>query len=252
MIRVNFFVSSVLFFGILLGISDAYGSECGVLRFQQSRNPGVDISDNSCNDPEALGVGTVLQLSANSRVWLDPIAIAENASKYKIICLNESALSIKIRLANAFMPWIQPQGLIQCNEWVNRRLECNESGSDRTALICDIAKKVDPNHEIQRMASVIIRGMQEKLINQKLPNKQAGHLQLLFEKDINPKFELCESLFDREVAIAWTIDPKGQVGNVSITTNNSEDQFARCVVKVIKSYPFSPISSDVQIYSTFR
>lgn len=243
-----------LILGMQLAYSNVFGSECGILRLEESRSFGTEIRNNACVQSNNLSIGASLKLNSNSRLWLDSVPSLVTATKYKIICQNQSSLPVTIKIASPVSPWINPEGKLKCKDWIDKRLECQESGANKVTLICAIAlkNKIDVTHQIQSNASVNIRGIDGHVNSQKLSHKQAGHLQLLFEKDINPRFDLCESLFDREVAIAWTIGPKGQVDNVSITTNNSEDQFAKCVVKVIKASVFPSVSNNVQMYSTFR
>jgi hypothetical protein len=107
-------------------------------------------------------------------------------------------------------------------------------------------------HEIQRNTSVIMRGGHEPDNGRMLTDREAEQLESIIENKINPKITLCESLFDQEVAIVWTIRSRGQVTNASIAENTRGDQFANCALKVIETYTFPSFSNDIQMYTSFK
>jgi len=254
MIRIRLCISGMLFSSLLVAASGATATECGILRLQKARSSGTDVVINKCHGSENLAVASILQLRSSSRVWLESISDASSAAKFQIICQNESSSPVKIKVASAFLPWIKPEGFINCNAWTNDRLECKEPGSDRIALVCAIAlkKMYVATHEIQRNASVTMRDIHEPDNGRTLTDREAKQLESIIENKINPKIKLCESLFDQEVAIVWTIRSTGQVTNTSIAENTREDQFANCALKVIEAYTFPSFSNDIQMYTSFK
>jgi hypothetical protein len=254
MIRISLCIPGMLFLGLFLAAPGATASECGILRLQKARSAGTDVVSNECKEPEILAVKSVLQLGPGSRAWLESTAgVSRSAAKFQIICQNESPTPIKIKVASPFLPWIQPEGIINCNAWAAGRLQCKESGSGRTTLICAIVlkKMFVATYEIQRNASVIMRGGEPDK-GRALTDHEANQLASAMENGINPKLDLCGSLFIQETAIAWTITSTGQAANALPAENSHDDQFALCALKVIEAHAFPPLSSDVQIHMSFK
>jgi hypothetical protein len=149
-------------------------------------------------------------------------------------------------VAKAFSPWVQPDGFLNCGTWVSDRLECEEPGSNRKALICAIAlkKMFVATHDIQRNTSVTMRGHDS--------GSNTAQLEALLKNEINPKIKSCEKFFSEKIAIAWTIKSTGQVADATIAENRGKDQFGACALKVIKSHTFPSFPGDIKILTSFK
>jgi hypothetical protein len=256
MCQFKLYVSAITYFLLLAVVSGSpvSAADCGILRLQKERSTGAEIVVNKCQDAENLGLESIVKLRSNSRVWLESISDYTNSPKFQLICLNKSSESVNIKLANAFLPWVKPEGAINCYAWINERLECKESTSDQIALICAIALKrmFVVNHEIHKNASVIMRGTDLKEKRNTLTDRELAILESLIKNDLNRKFSLCESLFDRDVTIAWTIRASGQVANVSVAETADIDPFGNCAIEVIKMHAFPSFSKDIQVSTSFN
>jgi hypothetical protein len=248
-------IRGMLIFITLLRIADSNASDCGVLRFEKARSNGADILSNSCQDAENLALDSVLQIGLRSRVWLESMANSKNASKFQIICQNESALPVKIKVNSAFLPWLKPdEGFIKCPAWTHDRLECTDTENNKAAFVCAIAlKKIFlASHQIQRTASVIMRNGGGDQKGQSLSDIEVELLHEILENGVNPKINLCENLFNKEISIKWIIETGGHVTQASILNNNQDDQFSRCALKAIETYTFPSFPAQIQITTSFK
>ncbi|MEQ1558288.1 MAG: hypothetical protein ABL933_05035 [Methyloglobulus sp.] len=257
MIKNNSFLLSIFFLTIIA--ANAYALECGALRLEKARSPGVDISGNTCGHPQNIAVESMLLLQPASRAWLESVADNGKASEFKIICQNESASPIKIKIASNALPWIKPESLLNCGAWVDKRLECKEPENNKVALICAIAlrNKLVMTHEIQTSASINMRGTPGQGKVQPLTARQIQQLQSIMDNKVSKKIKLCKSLFAEELTINWTIDPSGRATNFSVTQSTStqttaKDPFADCVINHIKACPFPVFSSGIKVSSAFK
>ena len=128
-------LSAALLLSSLLLVNSCAVNQCGVLQLQNVAKPGVDVSNNRCTGSD-MALESIVNLQSDASVRL------VSTSEQQIICQNQSPFPLKIRVTSASSPWIRPeQDLIHCNNWLNGRLECNESRSDKMALICAISEQ---------------------------------------------------------------------------------------------------------------
>lgn len=213
--------------GLLLSslvASVVVAAECGQAKLVEAGSAGVNITKNLCQDPSRITLGSVLELTSGSRMWLkfDPSATGET---FQLICQNKSAETIKIDIAGTTKPWINPQGLKNCEHWKNNKFSCEGSSGEKNSFFCAVASakperagsapEVTTSVKMRRIPLPVIVPVEDII------------------KSIKPEIELCKSLYNvsEKVEMSWTIS----VGIIKDLNVNSENKdLISCVEDVVK------------------
>lgn len=244
----------VMLFTVNIGGVPLQAAECGILKLQSNRNPGANIISNSCTSNNQLALASTLQIQAGARLWLESANDSQKSGNFHIICQNKSSEPLKIKVNSPVLPWISPENSSQCNDWANNRLECNESGSEKTALSCAIAQINSPPviQTMQRKTSLAMRGL--KRSTHKPTNTEAS------QKDIDqwlsylkPEIDLCRKVFNtnQPITLSWKIKASGDVVDTLIKESSIDNQLAECAIEVIENFDFPLFEKDTQITFLF-
>ena len=248
----RFALSGVLLLSNLLLVNACAVTQCGVLQLQKVAKPGVAVSNNRCTGSD-MALESIVYLQADTSVRLVSSSSEPGASGHQIICQNQSPFPLKIRVASAASPWIRPeQDLIHCNNWLNGRLECNASWSDKTALICAISEQENAIALRGNLTktSPRMRGLLPENIDMEMEEVKVDDVLKNF---IIPKIEQCRKDFPSEqvLKLAWTIKSNGVVIDTDIPKNISEDKFVDCAVGVIEDWIFPSFQNDIPVTHEF-
>jgi hypothetical protein len=247
----RFALSGALLSSLLL-VNSCAVTQCGVLQLQKATKPGVAVSNNRCTSSD-MALESIVYLQANTSVRLVSSSRWPFASGHQILCQNQSSFPLKIKVTSAASPWIRPeQDLIHCNDWLNSRLECNASWSDKMALICAISEQENV---------IVLRG-NLTITSPKMRSPQPDNVDMEMERlkvdevlknYIKPKIEQCRKNYpsDQVLTLAWTIKSNGVVTDTPIPENISEDKFVDCAVEVIEDWIFPPFQNDMPVAYEF-
>ncbi len=251
-------IKSALSVSIICGLSTGtfavQASECGVLKLQKNRSPGTAIVNNSCNESALLAEETLLQLPAESRLWLESIESSSSTENTQIICQNKSSQSVDIKVNSALSPWISPEGLAQCSQWSNGRLECHASNSDKNNLFCASAsiKKPPTLSKPEQKTSLSMRGLKSSIAKATTPAEQ----QQILNQWINylkPEIDLCRKIYQisQPITLSWKIKASGEITETSVKETLTDKQFADCAIEVIQNFEFPTFNKDTQVTFSF-
>lgn len=225
-IKTNQHKALVVNIGLLISslvASDLMAATCGQAKLVEAGSAGVNITKNPCQDPTRIPLGSVLELSSGSRMWLkfDPSAAGETS---QLICQNKSSETVKVNVASATTPWIKPQGLKNCEQWKDNKLSCEGSGGEKNSFFCAIAiAKAERSSTVpEPTTSVKMRSPFPVIV----PVED-------IIKSIKPEIELCKSLYNvsEKVEMSWTVS----VGKIQDLMVNSENKdLVDCVEDVVK------------------
>jgi hypothetical protein len=241
-------LTGALLLSNLLLVNACTVTQCGVLQFQKVAKPGVTVSNNRCTGSD-MALESIVYLQPDTSVRLVSSSGKPNTYGHQITCRNQSPFPLKIRVTSAASPWIRPeQDLIHCNDWLNGRLECNESWSDKIALVCAISEREN--------AIVLNRNLTKTFFIKvgSLPDDTNMELELakvdeVLKSYIVPKIEQCRKNYpsDQVLILSWTIKSNGVVTDVEIPKNISEDKFVYCAVEVIEDWIFPAFQNDIPV-----
>jgi hypothetical protein len=240
---------NLLWWGLLLANAPLQAANCSVLRLQTIRSSGTDIIDNACDTETDLAVGTLLELQAGTRLWLETPETNLNAASFQIICQNQSSSSLKIRIKSPFLPWIEPVDTVQCNAWINNRLVCSQDRNPKAALLCAIAQRARnlPIPDMQQKTSVTMRGVTNPTITQ---SPQASRQWADFAKS---GIDLCRKITNayEPVTLTWRINTTGETVSASIAATTVDQQLADCALEALKNTHFPSVMHELSVTYKF-
>lgn len=220
--------------------SNVMAAGCGQAKLIEAGSSGVNVSNNSCQDqPSRIALGSMLELSPGSRVWLkfDPNPTGES---FQLICQNRSAAAININVAGTASPWIKPQGLKSCSKWKNNKLVCEDASGDKSSFFCAIAsaKAEKTKNPMEVTTSVKMRGLFP------LPPTVSAEDVI---KGIQPDIELCKNLYgvSDKVEMSWTVSV-GIIKDLAVNSDNKD--LVACVEGVVKQ---ANSNQDVTVKHSF-
>lgn len=205
---------------------NAIAEECTSLKLISARNAGVTMTDNACKEQSKIAVGTNLQVSAGSRLWIKS-APEQNGVTSQVICQNRSSDTINVTINSDALPWIKPQGLNNCGEWVANKLSCDSNDGQKNGFFCALASskplmvasapKPTTSFKMRSTFSLLKGRNVEEII-----------------KDIKPEVELCKNLYGitSSIKVSWDVSKLGTVEKLSVDNDNTE--LAACIGSVLK------------------
>jgi hypothetical protein len=247
------FTSALLLSNLFFANSCAF-TQCGVLQLQKAVKPGVTVSNNRCTGSD-IALESIVYLQPDTSVRLVSSSGKPDAAGNQIICQNQSSFPLKIRIASAVSPWIQPErDLMQCSNWRNDRLECNTLRSDKTALICAISGKENANILEGNLKKTLPKSRSIQIDNPDLEiEMEQVKVDDVLKSYIIPKIEQCRKNYpsDQVLTLAWTIKSNGVVTDTNIPKNISKDKFVGCVVEAIEDWIFPSFPKEIQVTYEF-
>ncbi len=217
-------------------------AECTSLKLIAARNAGVSISDNVCKDEKKIAVGSQLEISPGSRLWIKS-ATDENGATSQVICQNRSANAVTVSIDSASLPWIKPQGLEGCGEWVSNKLSCERDGK-RNSFFCALAtsKPIVVASGPKPTTSFKMRSSMSLLKGRKVEE---------IIKDITSEVALCKSLYDvtDSTKVTWTVSKLGKVEELNLDNDNVE--LSACIESVLKPEKHEQSSKEMTYKHTF-
>lgn len=226
--------------GLLLSslvVGNVSAAECGQAKLVEAGSSGVAVTKNSCQEPLRITLGSVLELSSNSRMWLkfDPSSKGELV---QLICQNKSSEAIKVDVTSTNTPWIKPQGLKDCEPWKNNKLSCVGSGGEKNSFFCAVAsaKSERSGTGPDRTTSVTMKEAQPELTTSVKMRSITLPVAVPVEdiiKTMKPDIELCKSLYSvsEKLDMSWTISV-GKIQDLSVNSENKD--LVDCVEDVVK------------------
>ena len=205
----------------------------------EAGSTGVNVSKNTCQESSKITLGSVLELSPGSRMWVkfDPNSTGES---FQLICQNRSASTIAVNVASTAAPWIKPQGLKSCEPWKNSKLLCDSSAGEKSSFFCAIAsaKPEKTKNPMEVTTSVKMRGF---------PIPPAVSPEDVI-KGIQPDIELCKSLYNvsEKTEMSWTVVSLGIIKDLKVSSDNQD--FIACVEGVVKQ---ANSNQDVSVKHAF-
>ena len=130
-IKATFLISGLI-------VKSAFAVECTSLQLSTARNSGVTVSNNSCKIKSKIALGTILQVSTGSRLWLKSVS-DENGATFQVICQNRTGKTVDVSVDSSSLPWIKPQGLVNCGQWVSNKLSCENQSGQKNSFFCALA-----------------------------------------------------------------------------------------------------------------
>lgn len=236
-----------LFLGGSLLTSSNLLAGCAVLNLHKMRSSDTYVTNNRCSNATDLSLASVVELQAGTRVWMESPETAQNAATFQIICQNNSLLPVKIKVAQPFLPWINPLNISHCNSWVDNRLVCKQTEDQNVALLCAIAQKPSNNN---------IRAIQLKT---SLTMRSTNQATSLSEDDLRkwaeiakPGISLCRQIVDTQepITLSWTIKASGEVFGATLAEAVANKQFAACALEALENSDFPEVVKDLSI--TFK
>ncbi|NOT85129.1 MAG: hypothetical protein HOP02_10230 [Methylococcaceae bacterium] len=240
---------SILLGGILLTNTPLLAAECGILHLQKTRSADIEISNSHCPKATELSLESVLELQSGSRIWLESPETTADTATFQLICQNNALSRLKIKIASPLLPWIKPLDLIECNDWVDNRLECNQTGHQGVALLCAIAQKPTNNtaQTIQLKTSLTMRS-----VNNQPTSPTPDVLQKLAAL-VKPSIALCRKIVNTPqlITLNWIIKPSGAVTNATITAAPGDKRLANCALEALENSRFPATTNDLSMTFTF-
>ena len=206
----------------LLSAFPTMASNCIPLTLIDSRNDGVTVSKNSCQENQQLATGSKLQIASGSRLWLQFDA-GDNfeLTDAQIICQNKTDASLTINISSANLPWLSLKNKnYQCKQWANNRMSCDSNKGAKNSFFCAIAetKQANSPKAIKLGTSVTMRatGTADKIIH-----------------NVKSEVNLCKNLYhlEKNVTLSWTVLASGAIKNLQI--DNKVANFRQCVENVV-------------------
>lgn len=248
-------IYSTLSVSMLLGLSAeitiVHADECGVLKLQINRSPGATVTHNACSEAPFLAIDAIVLLQAGSRVWLESVA-ASNPEKTQIICQNKSTRAIEIKINSDVSPYINPEGLTQCTQWTNSRLECHDSNNNDLFCASAQIKKLPAVTALQQKTSISMRGfksLHHKALTSKDPQQELNQ----WITYLKPEIDLCRKTYQvtQPITLSWKIKSSGQVTEMTLKESITDKQFADCAIDVIQNSDFPTFDHDTQVSFSF-
>lgn len=234
-------VLSALYAGLLMA-SHVMAAECGQAKLVEAGSTNVSVSKNTCTDNSQISLGSVLELSSGSRMWLkfNPSARGET---FQLICQNKSSGAVKVNVTSTTDPWVKPEGIKSCEKWKNNKLSCESNSGEKNSFFCALAKaKVDTSDAASKMAmttSVKMRGVLP------IPAVTVSADDII--ASIKPEIELCKTLYNvtDQVEMSWTVS-SGKIQDLNVSNPNSD--LVSCMGDAAKQ---TNLNQDISIKYSF-
>ncbi|MGR9114826.1 MAG: hypothetical protein ACU85E_03615 [Gammaproteobacteria bacterium] len=227
--------------------------ECSVLEFLEKKSSAAQVLVNPCLNEKRIGVGSVVQLSPQGRLWLQSTTM-ETPPNYQLICRNKSVKTLSISVTSTLFPWIKLNGFSQCSGWVDNKLICQnfESGSELFFCVAALIKKPKIRQEIQRKTSVTMRGLAENGQFDALSEVASQVLDQLADV-IKSEIDLCRKVYWslQRVTVEWTIYNSGLASKPVIKEPGVDSEFAECISEVITDFDYPAFPKDVRVVYQF-
>lgn len=226
--------------GILISYliaSPVIAAECGQAKLIEAGSVGVNVTKNTCQESSRLEVGSILELSSGSRMWLkfDPNAKGE---VFQLICQNKSAGIVDVNFTGAAMPWIKPQNLKNCDSWKANKFSCESQDGEKNSFFCAVAgTKLDNlNTTPERTTSLKMASTTTPEITTSVKMRSLFPAAIPVDdiiKNIKPDIELCKSLYQvsGKLEMSWTVS-LGIIKDLSVNSENKD--LVACVEGVAK------------------
>lgn len=228
---------------LILVNAQVLASECSVLRLQKMRSVGTAVINNACAIETDLGINSVLELQGGTRFWLESPEISSTPGLFQVICQNQSAAPVKVRINSPILPWIAPVDLADCNAWVDNQLACHPS------LRCAIAQKAQhlPTPALYQKTSVTMRSVRA---SSKIAADTASTQWAAFVK---PGVELCRKVTTAHnpITLSWQITPTGEVSEAAVVSPEANPQFAGCALEALHNSQFPVPAEAVSVSYQF-
>ena len=226
--------------------------ECGLMQLMENKSRGIDGLSGDCAKPSGLTVGDSIALTPKGRVWLK-VAKTATASGFQMICQNRSEKIVNIKITQAVLPWLAPQGLGECQVLGEKKLNCKSAEGKGGAFVCAIAALKSPTSgktkKIERTSSVKMRSifaLQAKI--QSVDTKE-------IISQIKPEVELCRSLYptDAPINVSWIVgdDARAKSFSIELTGDNLHQELSDCIESVVITVPAMGIEKDTAITHEF-
>lgn len=221
--------------------------ECGTLRYLANKSNGVAISGNSCNNADAIAVGSEFNLSPGARLWFK--ATAADSKNSQGICQNRSAQPIRIRVDSGQQPWIKPTDVADCSAWTANKMNCGR------ALSCVIAAASSSSTAPeQRTTSVRMRSIPQldDADKTEAPQHNEDDLKQSILSAMQADASLCRALnpANPPVNLTWQVDANSQAHKIS-STDKADKAFIDCLSAVIKDFSYPPLTQALWLSDQF-
>lgn len=218
-------------------------AECTSLRLIATRNAGVSVNDNACKEDLKIAVGTQLDVSAGSRLWLKS-APDENGITSQLICQNRGSDTVKVSINSASLPWIKAENLNNCGEWVANKLSCESNDGQKNSFFCALATSKPMIVDVMPKPTTSFK------MRSTVPLFKGRKVEDII-KDITPEVELCKDLYDinSPIKVTWMVSKLGQVEELNLDNDNEE--LTACVASVLKPEKHEQSSKEMTYKQEF-
>lgn len=243
----------ILLLGVLTALSittHVNAADCPLLKLQQMRSSGTDVSGSHCPNKEDLSVDSVLSVAPGARFWLESSVNNPADIAFQLICQNKSSHSITLKVAQASQPWLQADASLKCSPWQSNRLACSEANGDANALMCALSAK-KTSHDVglapgtanvvaldTRTSSVTVRGIgSHKNVDPALEPWMAM---------LKSEIDLCRAVSDSDqpITLSWELKANGQVKGAVVKNTGVDSKFAACSLDALHNFSFPKIDKD--------
>jgi hypothetical protein len=228
--KMNQRITYLMNIGLLISSFTAYdvaaSTECGQAKLVQAGSTGVNVMNNTCAESSRITLGSTLELSAGSRMWLKFDTNAKGES-FQLICQNKSADKVSVNISSTVTPWIKPQGLQNCETWKSNKLSCNSSSGEKNSFFCAIASA-----KLEKVAAVPEATTSVKMRG--IPGLPSPIIYVdNIVETIEPDILLCKKLYDvtEPLEMSWKI-ASGDI--TDLTVNSTHKDLVDCVEGVVK------------------
>ncbi len=250
----------ILLLGMLTALSinsHVNAADCPLLKIQQMRSSGTDVSGSHCSNKEDLSVDSVLSVAPGARFWLETAVSNPADTAYQLICQNKSTHAVTVKVAQATQPWLQADASLKCSPWQSNRLACSEANGDANALMCAISAK-KTSHDVglapgtanvvaldTRTSSVTVRGIGS--------HKNVDPALEPWMTMLKSEIDLCRAVSDSEHAItlSWKLKVNGQVTGAVVKNTDVDSKFAACSLDALHNFQFPKIDKETYVTLAF-
>ncbi len=243
---------------LLLPVTRTIASECGVMQLKSNRSTGVTVKQNKCDTPPYIALGTVVDLSANGRLWLKSNQSPVIGSAFQLICQNKTSGSFQIEFSEMLTPWLNQEKLNNCSGWIDNKLDCKGNMGEKNGLYCvltfdkAVSKTNKQNQQMERTTSVKIRGVGALTATTKTPDdEEKQEIVDTLKSDI----ALCKQLnkIPTTISVNWIVNNNAEAKKIQVSVkNNTPNRFlTECIETVINTYQFPLYSTNVSFKSTY-
>lgn len=239
----SIFIKLFLLISMLI-INNAFAVECTSLQLISARNSGVTVRNNPCKAESKIALGTILKVSTGSRLWLKSVS-SENGAIFQVICQNRTGQTVNVAVDSASLPWIKPQGLKNCGQWVSNKLSCDNKEGQKNRFFCAVAVS---KPMIERSTPKPTTSTSFRMRSLFTPKGRAVKEII---KAIKPDVELCKNLYDvrSKIKVMWTVSKLGKVKTVNLNIYNTE--LKGCIESVLASERHKKSKKDIIFQQDF-